>query len=115
MPSATWLMTSRFFAAHARLAREASGDDADVGASDVGVGVRARELGVVARERGELVEVEGLALGRAAEDVEEDDVAEILLGGEEGEGAADLTGANHCNLLRGHDSSESVLGERGGT
>ena len=52
-------------ARHAGLAREAGGDDHDVGAGDVRVVRRARVVGVEALDRRELRDVERLALGRA--------------------------------------------------
>ena len=86
-------------AAHARLARHAGGDDADVGALDGGVARRAGELGVEAGDRRGLGDVERLALGHAFDDVEEDDVAEFLEADEMGERAADLTGADQRDPL----------------
>ena len=65
-------------AAHARLARHAGGDDADVGALDRLVGIGAGKRGVEAFDRGGLDEIERLALRNALHDVEQDDVAELL-------------------------------------
>ena len=58
-------------AAHAGLARHAGGDDADVGAVDVGVGVGAAQLAVEALDRARLGEIERLALRQALDDVED--------------------------------------------
>ena len=65
-------------AAHAGLARDAGGDDDDVGAGDLGVGRGALELGVEALDGAGFGEVERLALRHAVDDVEQHDVAELL-------------------------------------
>ncbi len=75
---------------------DAGGDDHHVGAVDVGVVVAAGDLRVEAFDRAALAEVERLALGDALGDVEQDDVAEFLLGGEVGERAADVAGADRA-------------------
>ena len=89
-------------AAHAGLARHAGGDDADIGAVDRVVGIGAGELGVEAVDRRGLGEVERLALRDAFGDVEQHDVAELLEADEVGERAADLAGADQCNLGTRH-------------
>ena len=89
-------------AAHAGLARHAGGDDADVGAGDVGVVRGALERGVEAFDGARFRDVERLALGRAVGNVEQDDVAEFLERGEMGQRAADLAGADEGNLGSGH-------------
>ena len=53
-------------------------------------------LRVEALDRAALAEVERLALRNALGDVEQDDVANFLLGGEVGEGAADHAGADQA-------------------
>ena len=67
-------------AAHARLARQAGGDDDDVRAGRVGVVVRAGDRHVVADDRRRLGQVERLALGQALDDVDQHDVGERALG-----------------------------------
>jgi hypothetical protein len=47
-------------------------------------------------------DVERLALRDAFHDVEQDDVAEMFEADEVGERAADLTGADQCNLMTRH-------------
>ena len=89
-------------AAHAGLARHAGGDDADVGAFDRLVGVGAGELGVEVVDRRGFGDVERLALRDAFHDVEQHDVAELLEADEVGERAADLAGADQCNLVTRH-------------
>ena len=89
-------------AAHARFARDAGGDDADVGAGDVGVIVGAFEDSVELVDRRALGDVERLALRRAFGDVEEDDVAEFLERGEMGQRAPDLSGADERDLRSCH-------------
>jgi hypothetical protein len=65
-------------AAHARFARHAGGDDADIGACDIGVVLGAAQRGIKAFGRAGFGDVECLALGRAFGDVEQDDVAQVL-------------------------------------
>ena len=89
-------------AAHARLARDAGGDDADVGAGDLLVGVGALELGVELVDRARLGDVERLALGDALGDVEEHDVAELPERRQMGERPADLPGPDQCDLRPCH-------------
>ena len=89
-------------AAHARLARHAGGDDADIGAFDRLVGVGAGEAGVEIVDRRGSGDVERLALRHALHDVEHDDVAELLEADEMSQRAADLTGADQRNLVTRH-------------
>ncbi|MCY1232804.1 hypothetical protein D9M72_453190 [compost metagenome] len=69
-------------AAHAGLAGNAGGDDADIGAFDGGVVAGTRQVRVETFDRGGLADVETLALGDAVGNVEEDDVAQFLQAGE---------------------------------
>ena len=89
-------------ARHARLARHASGDDADVCTRDIGIIVGAAQLDVELLDRAGLGEIEGLALRRAFADVEEDDVPQFLEGDQMGERAADLSGTDESDLGSGH-------------
>ncbi len=91
-------------AAHARLAGDAGGDDADVGARDVGIVGRAFQLGVEIVDRAGLGNVERLTFGDALRDVEQDDVAKLPHRGEVGERSADHSGADQRDLLAGHGS-----------
>ena len=95
-------------AAHSGLARHPCGHDADAGAGDVGVVLRSLERGVEALHGTGLGEVEGLALGDSLGDVEQDDVAKLPDGGEMGERAADLSGADQGDLRSGHVSVPSI-------
>ena len=65
-------------AAHARLARDASGDDDDVSACDIGIIIGARDCGVEAFNRTALRQIQRLALRNAFNNVEKDDVAKAL-------------------------------------
>ena len=73
-------------AAHARLARDAGGDDHHVGTLDRGIVVGAGERGVEALDRAQLCgEIQRLAGGHALGDVEQHDVAQLLLRGQQGQ------------------------------
>src|SRR3546814_1665807 len=96
---------------HARRARDAGGDDDDVGARDVLVIVRAGDLRVEARDRPDLRQVERLALRHAFDHVEQHDVAEFLLRGEQSQRSADIPGADQRDLLTSHGSSEEHTSE----
>jgi len=85
-------------AAHARLARHAGGDDADIGARDIGVIIGALHHGVEAFGGTRLRDVERFALRGAFGDVEQHHVAKFLDGGQVGQRAADLTGADEGDL-----------------
>ena len=92
-------------AAHAGLAGDSGGDDAHVGALDVGIIRRALQLGVEVVDRPGLGDVERLALGHPLDDVEQDDVAELAHGGEVSEGSADHSGADEGDLLSSHEAA----------
>ena len=89
-------------AAHARLARDAGGDDDDVRAFDVLVIIGARDDSVETFDRPALRQVQRLALRNALGDVEEDDVAQFLLRRQMGERTADIASADQRYLLTGH-------------
>ena len=86
-------------AAHARLARDARGDDDDVRASGLVVAIRADGVGLIADDRASLVEVERLALRQAFDDVDEHDVGVISFGQSLCSGSANMAGANDRNFL----------------
>ncbi len=65
-------------AAHAGLARNAGGDDHDVGVGGVGVIVGAENVGVALLDGHGLKQVERLALGYAFDDVDQNDVGMFL-------------------------------------
>jgi hypothetical protein len=102
-------------AGHAGLARHAGGDDDDVRALDVLVVRRAAVPGVEALDRAELGDVERLALGGAfgGGNVEQDDVAQFLLAGEQRERAANLSGADQRDLLASHAKTPVLKAPRG--
>jgi hypothetical protein len=103
-------------ARHAGLARHTRGHDHHVGAFDVLVAGAAGVGCIETRDRRELGDVERLTLGRAFRlgDVEQDDVAQFLLAGDQCEGAANLSGADQRDLLASHAIiSNPVNGARG--
>ena len=89
-------------AAHARLARHAGGDDADVGALDAGIVVDAGQPGVEPIDRRRLRDIEPLALRNALGDIEQHHVAEVLEADHVGERAADHAGADERYLVACH-------------
>ena len=94
--------------AHARLARDAGGDDDDVRAGDVLVVDRAGDVAVEPCHRPALGEVQHLALDHALGlgDIQHDDVAEFLAGGPEGTTGADVAAADDGDFRTlGHDLS----------
>jgi hypothetical protein len=94
--------SEQIVAAHARLTRHAGGDNHHIGAGNVGIIVGALDAGVEAFDRAALRQVEGLALRNALGDVEQDDVAHFLLGGEVGERSTDHPRADQRDLLACH-------------
>jgi hypothetical protein len=117
MPSPTAFITFRLMPSRSsRLAGDSGGDDADVGAGDLGIILGAGELDVIAFDRPGLGEIERLALRDTLGDVDEDDVAQLANGGEVSEGAADHAGADQRDFRASHEgcSSLSVLSKRGG-
>src|SRR5262249_39797652 len=80
------------------------------GAGDRGVVIAADETRIEALNGRGLHEVERLALRHAIDDVEQDDVAQMLQAGEQGERAADLPGAHQRDLAACH---APVLSESG--
>ena len=89
-------------AAHAGLARHAGGDDAHIGAFDRLVGIDARHARVEALDRRGLHQVERFALRDAFGNVEQNHIAEFFEANQVGERAADLAGADQCNLGTRH-------------
>lgn len=78
------------------------GDDADIGARDIGVILRALQRGVEAFGGTRLGNVERLALGRALGNIEKNDIAQFLQRGEVGKRATDLPCADKRDLGSGH-------------
>ena len=89
-------------AAHAGLARDAGGDDHDIGAGDLGIVVGAADHRVVALDRRAFDDVERLPLRHPLDDVEQHDVAQFLEPGEQRDRAADLAGADQRDLVACH-------------
>jgi hypothetical protein len=81
-------------AAHARLARDASGDDDDVGVGGVGIVVGADDVRVALLNGHGLEQVESFALGDAFDDIDEDDVGELLGGDPVGGGGSYVAGSD---------------------
>ena len=94
--------SDQIVAAHPRLARNAGGDDHDIGTLDIGIVVGAADDGVVALDRRALDDVERLALRHTLDDIDEKDVPELFEPGEERQGAADLPGADQRDLAACH-------------
>ena len=99
MPSATCVMILELTAIRSsRLMPGLRGRPAvtmhDVGAGDVGVAVGALQADVEAVDRGDLGDVEHLALGQPFDDVEQHHVTEFAQGAELGQHAADLPAAD---------------------
>ena len=101
-------MPKQVVAAHAGLARHASGDDHHVRALNRRVILRADVLRVEAVDGRGLGDVEPFALRDAFGDIEEDYVPEFLQANEVGQRAADLSRADERDLLSGHGVSRSV-------
>jgi hypothetical protein len=102
-------------AAHAGLAGDAGGDDADVGAGDVGIIVGAGQLDIIALDRAGLGEIERLALRDSFRHVDHDDVAHFADGGEVGQGSADHAGADQRDFLTSHGAAPAFLFCQSGT
>jgi hypothetical protein len=100
--------SEQVIAAHAGLAGDSGGDDADVGAGDVGIILGAGEEGIIALDRAGLGEVERLALGNALGDVEENDVAHFADRREMGQGSADHAGADERDFRASHKGCSSL-------
>ena len=66
------------------------------------VGAAAGQVDVGPEDAAGLLQVEGLALGHALDDVHQDHVAELPLQAEQRHGAADLSGADERDLLPSH-------------
>jgi hypothetical protein len=94
-------------ARHARLARDAGGDDDDVGAGQVVVVRGAGDQGVVALDGRHLLHVERFALGQTfgRGDVQQHHIAQLLLSREQRQVAADLSGADESDLSSLHSVS----------
>ena len=89
-------------AAHARLARHACGDNADIGAGNCSVIVRARKTGVEAIHGAGFGNIKRLALRDALGDVEQHHVAQFFQTRQMRERAADLTCADQRDFASGH-------------
>ena len=100
----------KIVAAHAGLARHAGRDDDNIGAGDIGVGIRALEVRVIAFDGAGLGDVEALALRQALHDVEQDDIPQFLEADQMGERAADLSAADERDFLAGHGGSCALGG-----
>ena len=91
--------TEQIIAAHPRLARNASGHDYNVSASDIGIIVRAGDFGVKPFDRAALRKVERFSLRHTLGNVEQYDVAHFLLRCEVGERAANHARADQRDLF----------------
>src|SRR6202035_3417967 len=82
--------SDQIVAAHSRLARNAGGDDDDIGARDIGIVIGAVDDRVISFDRRPLDDVEGLALRHDFDDIDKKDIREPFEPGEKRQGAADL-------------------------
>ena len=89
-------------AAHARLARHAGSDNANVCTGNIGIIAGTPETGIEAVDRPGLGDVERFPLRHALDHVEQDDVAELAHRGKVGEGSADHSGADERDCLPSH-------------
>ena len=87
-------------AAHAGLARDAGGDDDDVGVRGLGVVVRADDVHVALLDRHGFEQVERLALRDAFRDIDQDDVRQFLRGDPVGGGRAYIACSTMVTFLR---------------
>ncbi len=94
-PTISAFLSSKIVAAHARLARQAAGDDDDIRTGVIGGIVRALDVAVEVLQAGRLQHVERLALRHALDDVVQDDVAQFLFGQTLGRGGPDKTGSDN--------------------
>ena len=92
-------------AAHAGLARHAGGDDAHVGAGDVGIVIGALQLRIETLDRARLHQVERLAARRIGGDVEQHRVAQLLQPDKMRERPADHSSADKCDLVACHEDA----------
>ena len=86
-------------AAHARLAGNARGDDHDVGMRRGRVVVGAGHMHIAPFDRHCLQQVEGLALGNALHDVDQDNIGQFLGSDPVGRGGAYVAGAYNAYFL----------------
>ena len=96
-------------AAHAGLARHTGGDDDHIGARYVGVIGGAFHIGIEPCGGAGLGDIQGLALGDAIRNVEQDDIAQFLECYQMGKRAADLSCADKGDLGSGHERRSPKL------
>ena len=89
----------KIIAAHARLARDSSGDDDDVGVGGVSVIVSAEDGGVALLDGHGLEEIESLALRNAFDDIDKDDVGEFFRSDPMGSGGAYISRSDDGDFL----------------
>src|SRR5262249_43716261 len=93
----------KIIAAHAWLARDASGDDAHIGAFNGVIAVGANELGVEIVDRRGFGDIERLTLWDSFHDVEHHDVTELLEANEMRQRAADLARTDQRDFVTRHE------------
>ena len=86
-------------AAHTGLAREAGGDDGDIGIRRRLIIVGAGDVDVVALDGAGLEQIEPLTLRNALYDVHQDDIGEFLIGNAHRAIGADVTSAHNRDFL----------------
>jgi len=98
---------------HAGLAGQTRRDDHDVRTGDALVAVRTGNLDIRSHDRSALGHVEGLALGKSVDDVEDHDVTEFAVCNLLGEHAADVSAADQSNLVTHGEFSVGFSGRPG--
>jgi hypothetical protein len=88
-------------AAHARLARDTGGDDANISARNIFIRLSTRHFSIEFGGWAAFGDVQRLAFGDAFGNVEQDDIAQLFEGSKMGKGATDLTSADQRNFGSG--------------
>ena len=96
---------------HARLASDTARDHHDIA---LRLPVAAGDETVVTHHRARVEKIEGLALRKALDEVDEDDVRIVALGKALGKAGADMAGADDGDLVTNGDASLRPLPEREG-
>ena len=99
------VLVQKVVTAHARHARETSGNDNNVSTLNSGIIGRTLKINGRIDDGAAFHNVESLTLRHALShrDVDKDDVAEVLLCKHESHCTTNLTSTNECNLLSSHD------------
>ena len=101
-PNDPGVLGQEVVAAHPGLAGKARGHDDDVRTGRVGIVVGPDDPRIVADDRGGLGQVEGLALGQAFDDIDQDDVGQTGLSDSLRGRGADVAGSDDGHLMAAH-------------